>query len=406
MISKKIIRVIDVQQTTEGCQVVYYIEDRQIQCVWEGTPPQVGDVFTIEPERPGVNAEKRAAPSPGCWPPDSDVFRWRKPLDATGVTRIEILRRKNTILRAVRNYLDNQGYLEIDAPLLVHGASPDLCIDSFRVEDRYLISSSEYQIKRLAIGGISRLYSLTKNFRRGDVGQFRNPEFTMLEWGGNDRNIRQIESDAEKIAAHALDALNLQQTISYQGRSINLKSPWDRIPVLTAIERATGAKMKDFDLDSCSKAAIAAGLEIHPEWAEDRDFLFSLLMDHIQPKLGIERPLFLTEWPAFQTTSAASDPTNSSFVNRSELFIAGIEIADGFAGLADAEVQKTVFDAANDLRIKAGKEPVLLDESYLAAMRLGSPYGAGMALGFDRLVMLLTDQSHIRSVLAFAWDEV
>ncbi|MDD4617514.1 MAG: EF-P lysine aminoacylase GenX, partial [Alphaproteobacteria bacterium] len=126
----------------------------------------------------------------------------------------------------------------------------------------------------------------------------------------------------------------------------------------------------------------------------------------LQPNFGTARPVFLTEWPLFQTSTAAPLPSDPTLAERSELFIAGIEVADGFADLSDAAVQKRFFNEALAYRVEEGKDRVDLDEKYLAAMAEGYPCGAAMALGFDRLVMLLTDQSEIKNVLAFGWDEV
>jgi lysyl-tRNA synthetase class 2 len=403
-----IVRITDVHSAPEGSRVVFCIEDRETRCLWEGmTPPRVGDIFVIDPQHPGRDARKIAEAAPGSWVAGNDALRWRQPVSpSSAITRMEILRRRHVLRRVVRDFLDGQGFIEIDTPLLVRGAPPDACIDSFNIEGRYLISSSEYQLKRLVIGGFTRLYSLTKNFRRGDQSRFRNPEFTMLEWQRAGGTMQEIENDAETFTAKALDALKMPPVVSYQGRKIDLKSPWDKVPVADAVERMTGVTMKNFEADSCRKAAEAAGLEIKPAWAENRDFLFSLLMDHLQPGLGEDRPVFLTEWPLFQTTTAAADPNDPTLAQRSELFIGGIEIADGFADLADADLQKKLFNDALALRIREGKEAVALDETYLEAMRLGYPYGAAMALGFDRLAMILTDQNHINSVLAFGWDEL
>jgi len=204
----------------------------------------------------------------------------------------------------------------------------------------------------------------------------------------------------------ALDALQVSPVVIYQGRKINLKAPWDRIPVLDAIERITGVAIRNFDAASCRRAVEAAMLEIRPDWAENTGFLFSVLMDHVQSQLGNDRPVFLTEWPFFQTTSAAANPDDPKLARRSELFIGGMEIADGFAGLADADMQTQLFNNALEFRKSEGKEVVDLDGKYLEAMRVTSTHGAGMAMGFDRLVMLLTDQSNIKNVLAFGWDEV
>jgi len=400
-----LIRVIDVAQTSKGIRVAYYDEDKEGNCLWTGEPPRVGDVYAFDPQNP-KDARKIGGTQADVWRPDNDALRWRKPVQPSGLSRMEILRRRHKIKRAVRHYFDSQNFIEIDAPLLVRGASPDICIDSFAAGDRYLASSTEYQLKRMAVGGFTRLYSLTQNFRAGDNSAHRNPEFTMLEWGRVGESMKEIENDVEEMTASALAALRLPDVIDYQGRPISMKRPWERLPVLAAIERAAHIPMKDFDSLSCRKAAQAMGIEIRAEWADDRDFLFSLLMDAIQPKLGCKRPLFLTEWPLFQTTSAGADPSDPTLASRSELFIGGLEIADGFAGLADAEMQTRLFEHAMVLRAEEGKEPVALDNKYLETMRLGCPYGAGMALGVDRLVMLLTNQPSISTTLAFSWDEL
>ncbi|MDD3370676.1 MAG: hypothetical protein PHE27_02500 [Alphaproteobacteria bacterium] len=336
----------------------------------------------------------------------NDTQRWQRPISSQGgPSRMDILRRRHIVRRAVRDYLDSEGFIEIDAPMLVHGAAPEPAIDSFKIEDRYLISSTEYQLKRLEIGGLHKLYSLTQNFRRGDTGRYRNPEFTMLEWGRTGSKMDQIEADAERLTLAALNALELPLHLPYADGVIDMRAPWERQSVAEAIERATGAAMNDFDLPSCRKAAETAGLEIHKEWAEDRDFLFSLVMDHIQPQLGASRPTFLTDWPDFQTASAAPNEAEPGNASRSELFIGGVEIADGFVGVSDAGVQKELFDKALARRAQEGMSPVDLDGKYLESLRESPFHGAGMALGFDRLVMILTGQTHIGTVLAFAWDE-
>ncbi len=333
----------------------------------------------------------------------NDSTRWQQPVSPGGPSRLQILERRHIIRRAVRAWLDKEGFLEIDAPLLVRGTTPDPAVESFVVGDRYLSTSTEYQMKRLAAGGFERLYSLTQNFRAGDGGPLRNPEFTMLEWGRIDAGVAAIENDAEGFVSAAMGALGLGETLTFQGRRIDMRRPWERVGVAEAIRRVTGAPFDEFDLATCRRAAAAADIEIRDDWAQDRDFLFSLLMTHIQPRLGWDRPVFLREWPLYQTTSAAGD---GKIADRSELLVAGMELSDGFAALADADIQAHLFQQALERRQAAGQVAVELDHRYLEAMRVDPPFGAGMALGFDRLVMLLTDQPSIRNVLALAWDEL
>jgi elongation factor P--beta-lysine ligase len=335
----------------------------------------------------------------------SDKTRLQQPT-SSGLSRIEILRQRHIIRKAVRAYLDWEGYTEIDAPLIVSGTTPDPAVESFALEDgRYLASSTEYQMKRLAMSGIDRLYSLTQNFRAGDaVGAFRNPEFTMVEFGRVGIGMGPIEMDVEGFVTAAMRALGLETMLTYQGRQIDMRTPWERLSVKDAIARATGVAFEAFDLENCRRAVTALGLDLRADWVDDLTFLFSLIMDTIQPRLGELRPVFVREWPLYETTSAKSE--DGIHADRSELFIAGIELADGFAALADADIQTYLFAEALARRAANGQQPVELDQKYLTAMRDDPPFGAGMALGFDRLVMLLTDQPHIRNVLAFHWDEL
>jgi lysyl-tRNA synthetase class 2 len=334
-----------------------------------------------------------------------DALRWRQPASPGGPSRIDILHRRHAIRQAVRAHLDSAGYVEIDAPLLVHGTTPDPAVESFRVGDRYLVTSTEYQMKRLGIGGMEKIYSLTQNFRAGDTGRFRNPEFTMLEWGRIGARMAEIEADAEGFVTAAMARLGLGETLAYQGNTIDMRLPWERLTVLEAIARATGVAIADFELPSCRRAVEALGIEIRDDWADNRDFLLGLVMTEIQPGLGRDRPVFLRQWPLYETTSAQAGEDGKT-ADRSELFIAGIELADGFAALSDAEVQAYLFAQALEKRNALGMQAVDLDTRYLDAMRGPPVFGAGMAMGFDRLAMLLTGQPTIATVLALRWDEV
>jgi lysyl-tRNA synthetase class 2 len=335
---------------------------------------------------------------------DNDALRWRQELPG-GKSRLDILRARHAIRRVCRDWLDAQGFIEIDSPLLVRGTTPDPAVESFAVGDRYLVTSTEYQAKRLAMGGLERLYTLTQNFRMGDTGAYRNPEFTMLEWGRVGVGVQVIEADAEGFVTAAMESLGLSRSLSYQGKTIDMSPPWERLSVADAIRRFTGTAFAAFDLPSCRAAVEALGVAVRDDWKEDRDFLFAILMDEIQPLLGRDRPVFLREWPLYQTTSAAAGEDGLT-ADRSELFIAGIELSDGFAAVADAAMQKYFFALAAERRKDQGLPDVTLDARYVDAMREATLFGAGMAMGFDRLVMLLTDQPRLSTVLAFGWDEL
>jgi elongation factor P--(R)-beta-lysine ligase len=406
MTQRKLIRITGVNtSSSQETRVTFYVGDIEREVVWKAAPPQLGDVVETDPDQPDRDPELIGRAQAGAWLSESDALRWRRPLPHQNISRMEILRKRHLIRQAVRGYLDNEEFIEIDAPLLVHGTTPDVAVESFSLDDRYLVTSTEYQMKRLAVGGMEKIYSLSQNFRPGDGGTYRNPEFTMLEWGRVGEQMSAIEKDAEGLTLAAMRALGLADTLSYQGQRITMRAPWKRMSVVDAIAKTTGYVMQDFEASSCAEAVRAAGMEMRSEWEAHGDFLFSILMDHIQPQLGREHPVFITEWPLSQTTSAQEDGKSKRAV-RSELFIAGIELSDGFAGLADPCLQMQFFSYMEAKRAADKQQAVKLDQRYMDAMRLGAPYGAGMALGFDRLVMLLTDQPHIHNVLAFNWDEV
>lgn len=403
-----LIRITDVHPSNDKtCLVTFYHGDTKTETAWHGAPPQIGDVFETDLAQPDRNVRLIGRSQENAWTSlENDALRWRLPLSEGTASRMHVLRQRHIIRQAVRRYFDEASFTEIDAPLLVRGTTPDTAVESFAMDDRYLVTSTEYQMKRLAIGGFEKIYSLTQNFRRGDSGPYRNPEFTMLEWGRVGESMREIEKDAEGLVIAAMQALGLSDTLQFQGQSVSMRGPWKRMSVMEAIHQATGVMINDFDASSFAKALQAAGVEVRAEWMEHSDFLFSLLMDHIQPQLGREQPVFITEWPLYQTASSARNEDDPRCAARSELFIAGIELSDGFAGLADSHLQEQAFAYMLGQRQSGGQETVEVDQRYLDAMRLGAPYGAGMAMGFDRLVMLLTDQPHIHNVLAFNWDEV
>jgi elongation factor P--beta-lysine ligase len=406
MNKKNLIRITDVHKSDDACLVTFYQGDVETQVTWQGTPPQIGDILETSLTQPDHQPRLIGRPQENSWTPDeNDALRWRRAMPE-GKSRMHVLRQRHVIRQAVRNYFDKAEFTEIDTPLLVRGTTPDTAVESFAIDDRYLVTSTEYQMKRLAIGGFEKIYSLTQNFRPSDTGTYRNPEFTMLEWGRVGESMREIEKDVEGLVMTAMQALGLSDTLTFQGQSISMRGPWKRISVAKAIHETTGVMISDFDAPSFAKALEAAGHEVRAEWMEHSDFLFTVLMDHIQPQLGNKCPVFITEWPLYQTASSARDEDDPKCAARSELFIAGIELSDGFAGLADPILQEQAFAYMQRKRNADGQNIVELDQRYLDAMRLGAPYGAGMALGFDRLVMLLTDQPHIRNVLAFNWDEV
>lgn len=401
-------RVISVDKERDSVRLSIGSNGRLVSLNLESSAevPSVGSFVRVEVGTSGQSRVELLGSAPART--GDDATRWWRPY-ASGVSRMDRLRQRAHMIRAIRAVFDTDGFLEVQSPLLLRATCPDTHIDSFAVGGRYLATSTEYQLKRMFSGGFERLYSLTQNFREGDVGPRHNDEFTMLEWARAYESMEAIERDVERVVKSALTALDPMATsVELGGHLIAIRDvPWERLSVREALRRHLGVESdEDFSLNSLRAEVERIGLEIPEAYQQDRTDLITLLLDRIQPALGVTVPTFLVEWPSFLTTSAPLLPDRPGIAERSELFIGGIEIADGFPFLRDGDLQAKLFSRANDSRAALGKPCIAPDLKFLSALDEGLPPGAGMALGIDRLVMALTGEDNIRNVLAFAADEL
>lgn len=295
------------------------------------------------------------------------------------------------MLARLRGYFANAGVLEVETPLLASGGVPDPHIPSFRAEDRYLNSSPEFAMKRLLAAGSGPIYQVCKAFRRGEQGGVHNPEFTLLEWYrlGFDHH-RLMDDVAVLITLLAEDYRRFgpEQRLSYRAcfqRQLQLDPHTAGVVQLRACAQAQG---------------------LTPALADDdRDGWLDLLMSHcIQPHLGQGRLSFVYDYPASQAALARVHPGPPAVAERFELFVDGVELANGFHELQDAEEQRSRFETDQARRQVEGLEGVVIDEYLLAALEAGLPACAGVALGLDRLLMVLTGASTLRDILAFPFD--
>ena len=309
-------------------------------------------------------------------------------------TKVAMLGRRAAIVRALRRYLDSEGFVEVQTPLLVRGTTPDVALDSFDVAGAgQLATSTEYQLKRLAAAGLPRAYTLTQNFRRGEVSDRHNPEFTMLEWYRVGASLNEIEADAEALLRAALEAAGA--------------SPFDRLErrsLRAALEDGCGCPLPlPPSLAQLQAAAAKLGLSLDTSLAADRLALLSLVTAELQQRLDTRSPTVVVEWPAEMTSSTAA--AEDGWAERSELVWRGLELGDGFPFLTDAAQARAAFDAAQAERAARGLPQVELDDRYLAALEAGLPAGAGMAMGVDRVVAACLGLPTIGDAMAFAWDD-
>jgi elongation factor P--(R)-beta-lysine ligase len=283
------------------------------------------------------------------------------------------------ILQELRGFFITRDYLEIETPCLIPAPAPEFHIDTMICQGRFLHPSPELCMKRLLAADYDKIFQICRCFRQHERGARHLPEFTMLEWYGRDADYLDLMEECEDLILHVAAALGYGAALSYQGQLINLQKPWERITVHRAFEKY---------------AALSA------EEALAGDCFDEVLTDRVEPNLGKERPTFLYDYPLALGSLARAKKEDASLVERFELYMAGMEIANAFTELTDGEEQRRRFVEEEDKRRRAGKPPYPDPEPFLASLG-GLEEAAGIALGLDRLVMIFADALHIDDVVAF-----
>ncbi|MCU0662594.1 MAG: EF-P lysine aminoacylase EpmA [Myxococcota bacterium] len=295
------------------------------------------------------------------------------------------LRARAAIIEALRRHFRDQGFLEVETPSRLPFPAPERHIDLEPSGDWFLMASPELQMKRLVAAGFDKVFQLCRCFRAGEQGARHQPEFTMLEWYRQGADLDGLMSDCEQLVSACAAAVGQRDSLKYQAARIDLRTPWPRLEVRDAFERF---------------ASWRPGA--HPD--PDR---FDLdMVDKVEPNLPVDRPVFLFHYPAAMASLARLHPGDPAVAERVELYIGGLELGNGFVELVDASEQRTRFLEETAYRKKLGKPSWPLDEKFLAALENGLPPCAGLALGVDRLVMLLCDAATIDEVIAFPVSEL
>jgi lysyl-tRNA synthetase class 2 len=316
--------------------------------------------------------------------------------------RVAVLRSRT--LRAMRDFLDARGFLEVETPVLqpLYGgaaARPFTTHHNTYDQRLYLRISDELYLKRLVAGGLERVYEIGHNFRNEGVSRKHNPEFTMMECYQAYADYREMmDLTEEMIETIAREVLG-DTRIGFQGASIDLKGPWPRIPLRDAILEAAGVDvMAASELESLREAVRGRGLEPGdaPTWGKLVDDLFSA---HVEPTLL--QPTFVIDYPMELSPLAKRSPDDSRLVERFEPFIAGMEIGNAFSELNDPDDQRGRLEAQVRAQQAGDDEAHPMDEDYILALEHGLPPTGGLGIGVDRLVMLLADVPNLREVILF-----
>lgn len=317
------------------------------------------------------------------------------------------LAQRSEALRAIREFFHRRGFLEIEPSLVVDCPGMELHIDAVEVGDRFLISSPEYQMKRLLVEGLERIFALCRCFRAGERGQQHSVEFSMLEWYRAGETLDAILRDTEELVAEVALRVAGEAVVEVDGRRIPVEPPFDVTTVGALFREHAGVELRgDESADELARAIAAAGLEVGTARHWD-DLFYTVFVDHIDPVIARHpRPLFVVDWPLRLGALARAKVEEPAVVERFELYIGGVELANAFGELTCAREQRARLVAERGQRAERGKPAYPIDERFLAALEQGMPEAAGIALGVDRLVMLVTGAGHIAEVQAFGDGEV
>ena len=311
---------------------------------------------------------------------------------------------RSKIISAVRSFMDGQGYIEVETPVMVPvaaGAMARPFVTTHNALDRvlYLRIATELYLKRLIIGGLDRVYEIGRIFRNEGIDMDHNPEFTMLESYQAYADYNDIMVLVEQMVAAAARTVNGSARTTFHGHEIDFTPPWRRLHLKEEMKKA-GLNIEELSrTEDLVAAARAKGVETAAleSWGRIIDKLIGSL---VEPNLI--QPAFLVDYPVEMSPLAKAKRDDPRYAERFEAFAGGMEIANSFTELNDPEVQRERFQEQEKLRKRFGEEDFdRLDEDFLTAMEYGMPPTGGLGVGIDRLVMLLTGQDTIRDVVLF-----
>lgn len=316
----------------------------------------------------------------------------------------QIFKTRTAITRAVRDFLDSKGFLEVETPILqpIYGgaaARPFITHHNQLDQDLYLRISFELYLKRLLVGGFERVYEIGRDFRNEGVSFKHNPEFTMMEFYMAYSDYEKVMDLTEEMVVFVADRVLGRRTLQYQGQEISLERPWKRVVLRQALIEATGIDINEFQTAESLVAAMRQhGLDPDPHGARGK-LIDGLLGDFLEPHLI--QPTFLYDYPRAISPLAKSKPGDPQTVERFEGFVGGMELCNAFTELNDPLDQEARFlEMGRDYNVD-DEERHPMDEDYLRAMRYGMPPMGGFGMGIDRLTMLFTDCHSIREVILF-----
>jgi lysyl-tRNA synthetase class 2 len=294
----------------------------------------------------------------------------------------EALSLRARFIQSIRHFFVQHDFLEVETPIRIPSPAPEEHIEAIPSDDWFLQTSPELCMKQLLAAGYPRIFQISKCFRAGERGSKHLPEFTMLEWYAAKFNYLQLMKQCEEMIVAVVNDMGFAQDIIWQDKKINLALPWERITVQEAFKKYAPVTLEE---------------------ALNKDKFDHILVDYIEPYLGVNRPTFIYDYPAKLAALAKLKDSNTNVAERFELYIGGMEIANGFSELNDAEEQRRRFEEALKLRAQKNWTQYSMPDKFLNSLT-SLPPSAGIALGIDRLAMIPANTDKIDDVVAFTLE--
>jgi len=308
---------------------------------------------------------------------------------------IEHLKDRAFIINRIRQFFMEKKVLEVETPTLSHATVTDVHLHTFKTDfigpgygngkTVYLMTSPEFHMKRLLSAGSGSIYQICKSYRNEESGRYHNPEFSMLEWYRVGFDHHMLMAEVDEFLQTTL-GITRTEKMTYQN----------------AFKQYLGVCPLEATLDELRNVAYRLGFDEIVKHERNRDTLLQLLFSmEIEKNIGQECPMFIYDFPASQAALAKISVDNPKVAERFEVYYQGVELANGFHELDNAQEQRARFEQENKMRVQMGLNEQPIDEHLLHALDFGLPPCSGVALGIDRLIMLALERKHIQDVLSF-----
>lgn len=342
---------------------------------------------------------------------------------------------REQVNRAIREFFQRKNFREIEVPLLAPSLPAEAYLEVFettlldrnrRQSRAFLATSPELFLKKLLVGGVGNCFSLCKSFRNTEtLSKTHNPEFTILEWYEVDKDYTDVMKTTAELFCYVFTQIfpernrrgTLKKEMSspssdknfnlvYQGQTIDLTPPWERISMVEAFAKYAHVNLPHaLTLEAMQKIAQVKKYQVKKEHAWEELF-HQIYLNEVEPHLGKGRPTIIYDFPVQMAALAKKKESDPRFAERFEVYIAGLELGDGYSELTDWQEQESRFKQETEERKRLGKIDYPYDKDLIAALKVGLPRCSGLALGVDRAVMLFADAPRIQDVLLFPAEEM